>query len=63
MKLYRVKEWNHAYDSFFGGRNKGWIYCTNPMNKIQAKIMKLYFKYSGSPGWKYTVEQIKTECD
>lgn len=33
--MYRIKEYNSAYDEYFG-EGKGWIYITNPIPYASA---------------------------
>lgn len=33
LPKFRIKEYNSAYDSYFG-KDQGWIYCTNFIDNI-----------------------------
>jgi hypothetical protein len=56
---YRIKEYNHAYDDWFG-KNKGWIYYTNEIySKIEAIILLWYCRIIVRIGWKYKISVIR----
>lgn len=54
--IYRVKELNKAYDHIFG-LGKGWIYSSNELSKIEAKLLAKYYNFYKKP-LKYTIEKI-----
>jgi len=41
-KNYRIKEYNGAYDSYFGFKEPGWIFCTKFITKFRADIFMIF---------------------
>jgi hypothetical protein len=58
MKLYRVKEFNSAYNEIFN-EGKGWIYVSNPVMKNIAKLLCWHKRQNSC--LKYTIEKVSDD--